>query len=262
MGIAVRQGRDFSDRDAPDAEPVIIVSESLAARLWPGLDPIGRTARAGNAERTVIGVVADVRQASLEEGGAHQMYFSYAQVPDFAGMDVVLRSSLPPATMAPAVRGVLRTLDPMLSATDVRALETFVDRATSPRRILVALLGGFSLLALLLACLGIYSTVSYGVTERVQEFGVRMALGATAHDIRVGVVRRTLLVVLTGVAVGAAASFVVTRLMAALLFQTSTTDATTFASTAAVLLGVALLAGYLPAARASRVSPIEALRNE
>jgi len=262
MGIAVRQGRDFSDRDAPDTGPVLIVSESLAGRLWPGLDPIGRTARAGRAERTVIGVVADVRQASLEEGGAHQMYFSYAQVADFFGMDVVLRSSLPPATMAPAVRGALRMLDPTLSATDVRALDTFVDRATSPRRFLVTLLAGFSVLALVLACLGIYSTVSYGVTDRVREFGVRMALGATANDIRSGVLRGTLLVVLIGVAVGAAASFVVTRLMAALLFQTSTTDVATFASAAAVLLGVALMAGYVPAVRASRVSPMEALRNE
>ncbi len=260
MGIAVR-GRDFAERDLPDAQPVVIVSESLARKLWPGLDAVGRTAQAANAERTVIGVATDVRQTSVEEGGAHQMYFSYAQVADSVGLDLVLRSSLPPATVAAAVRRTLGEFDSTLSATDVRSLDTFVERAISPRRFLVLLLGTFSLVALALACLGIYSTVSYGVSERVQEFGVRMALGATAGDIRQGVIRNTLVVAAVGIAVGALASFVVTRLMTALLFGTSATDATTFALTAAVLVGVAVVAGYLPALRASRVSPMEALRN-
>ena len=149
-----------------------------------------------------------------------------------------------------------------LSATDVRTLDTLVDRAISPRRFLVALLGGFSLIALVLACVGIYSTVAFTVGERVQEFGVRMALGASAADIRTHVLRQTLVVAGIGVAVGGVASFLVARLMASLLYETSTADAATFGVTAFVLTGVAAIAAFIPAMRASRVSPMAALRSE
>ncbi len=261
MGIPVRAGRDFDERDQPDAQPVIVLSESLARKAWPGLDAVGRTVRAGgNRERVVIGVVADVRQTSLETGDEYQMYLPVTQVRE-PSPNLVVRSSLPSASVAAAVRIAVRDLDPTLSITDIRPMETFVERAISPRRFLVLLLGGFSIVALTLACLGIYSTVAYGVGERVKEFGVRMALGATAGDIRHGVVRQTLIIAALGVAIGAIASLALTRLMTALLFGTSATDVTTFVATAALLVLVALVAGYLPAVRASRVSPMEALRD-
>ena len=148
-------------------------------------------------------------------------------------------------------------------STSVSSVRTSVaDRAISPRRFLVALLGGFSLIALVLACVGIYSTVAFTVGERVKEFGVRMALGASAADIRTHVLRQTLVVAGIGVAVGGVASFLVARLMASLLYETSTADAATFGVTAFVLTGVAAIAAFIPAMRASRVSPMAALRSE
>ena len=261
MSIAVRSGRDFTASDTPDSEPVIVLSESLAGRLWPGQDPIGRQANVANRARRVVGVVADVRQTSLELAGGFHMYLPHTQAND-GGFDLVVRSPLPPAAVAPLVRRALGDLDPRLSATDARVLDDFVERAISPRRFLVALLTGFALLALGLASLGIYSTVSYGVGERTQEFGVRMALGASATQIRQEVMRQTLTIVGAGAALGALASLVAGRLMQALLFETSSTDVVTFAVTAGVLGGVALAAAYFPAARASRVSPMVALRSE
>jgi ABC-type antimicrobial peptide transport system permease subunit len=189
------------------------------------------------------------------------MYFPYEQILE-GDLDLVVRSALPVASLAPMVRRTLGDLDPRLSATDVRVLDTLVDLAISPRRFLVTLLGGFSMLALALACLGIYSTVAYGVGERVQEFGVRMALGASSGDIRTSVIRQTLTLAALGVTIGAIASFALARLMASLLYDTSTTDAVTFGLTALLLSVVAVVAGYVPAARASRVSPMAALRSE
>ena len=261
MGIAIREGRDFTDADAADQEVAVIVNASLARALYPGQSAVGRELQSGTRRGRIVGVVSDVRQTSLEGGVTNQMYYSHAQSQD-AGLDLVVRTSLPAAALAPAIRRTLGELDPTLSATDVRTLDSLVDRAISPRRFLVALLGGFALLALVLACVGIYSTVAYSVGERIREFGVRMALGATAADIRTSVVRQTLIVAGAGVSAGAAASFVVAELLASLLYDTSATDLTTFGVTAALLMVVAATAAYIPAARASRVSPMTALRAE
>ncbi|HTU99065.1 MAG TPA: ABC transporter permease [Luteitalea sp.] len=261
MNIRLREGRDFTTADTADTDRVAVINETLAQSLYPGQTAVGRDLQNGNRTFRIIGVVSDVRQTSLENGHDHQMYFSYTQVRD-AGLDLIVRTNLPAATIAPAIRRALGELDPSLSATDVRTLDTLVDRAISPRRFLVALLGGFSLIALVLACVGIYSTVAFTVGERVREFGVRMALGASSNDIRQHVLRQTLLVAGLGVAVGAVASFLVGRVMASLLYETSAADVTTFGVTALVLTGVAALAAYIPAMRASRVSPMEALRGD
>jgi predicted permease len=262
MGVRLRSGRDFAASDTSESEEVIVLSESLAQRLWPGQDAVGRLVEAaGSGKRRVIAVAADVRQTSIEAAGAYHMYLPFSQVND-GGLDLVVRSTLPAATVAPMIRRALGDLDPRLTATDARVIGDFVERAISPRRFLVALLSGFAILALGLASLGIYSTVSYGVGERVQEFGVRMALGASGTEIRRGVLAQTLTIVGTGVAIGALASFIVARLMTAMLFETSSTDVATFTLTALVLTAVALTAAYVPAARASRVSPMAALRSE
>ena len=261
MGMRLKDGRDLADSDRADSEPVVVVSESLARTLYPGQNAVGRMAQNGRTDLRIVGVVADIRQTSLETGGALHFYLPYTQTGN-TSMDLVVRSSLPVASIAPAIRRTLGALDPRLSATDLRPLDTLVDRAISPRRFLVALLGSFALIALALACIGIYSTVAFSVGERVREFGVRMALGATAGDISLGVFRQTATLAGIGVAIGALASLWVTRLMSALLYETSATDTMTFVVTALVLAAVAVVAGYVPAARAARLSPMVALRDE
>jgi predicted permease len=266
MQISLKAGRDFSDMDVrkPGEDPkttarAVIVNETLARILYPGIDPVGRSAVTGGIPLTIIGVVADVRQSSLEEAPVSQMYLAWAEVGG-ASLDLVVRTTLAPASLVPTLRRAFAEVDSRLMATDIRRIDGLVDRAISPRRFLVSLLAGFSILALVLASLGIYGVVSYGVTQRIPEIGVRMALGATAGDVRRQIVGDTLRMALAGIAIGAAISFALTRVVASLLYETSPRDPVTFAIMVAVLSAVALLAGYLPARRASRIDPMRALR--
>jgi len=266
MGIRLKSGRDFSDHDLPEgtAQPahrVVIINETLARILYPGVDPVGRAANTGNTPMTIVGVAEDVRQSSLDESPASQMYLAWAQGGG-AGLDLIVRTSLPSASLVPMLRRTLAEVDSRLMATDVRLIEGLVERAVSPRRFMVSLLGGFSILALILASLGIYGVVSYTVSQRVQEIGVRMALGATAGDVRRKVLGDTLVLAFVGIAIGAAASLALGRVVNSLLFSTSATDPLTFAAMMLTLSVVAAIAGYLPARRASRVDPMQALRTE
>lgn len=261
MGIRLTAGRDFLEQDPMQDRQPVIVNETLARALYPDVDPIGRPAVTGNQELTIVGVVANVRQTSLEEAPVHQMYLDLARGGGI-NPELIVRTSMDPASLAPALRATLADLDSRLIATDIRVLDALVDRATSPRRFLVALLAGFSGLALVLASLGIYGVVSYGVSQRTAEFGVRMALGATGRQVRRQVMRETLQLTAAGVAIGVAASFLLARVLASLLYATSTTDRATFAGAALLLSAVAIAAGYLPALRASRIEPLHALRGE
>jgi predicted permease len=266
MGIRLKSGRDFSDHDVPEgntgqAHRVVIVNETLARILYPGVDPVGRVANTGNTPMTIVGVVDDVRQSSLDEAPASQMYLAWAQGGG-AGLDLIVRSSLPTSSLVPMLRKTLADVDSRLMATDVRLIDDLVDRAISPRRFIVSLLGGFSALALLLASLGIYGVVSYTVTQRVPEIGVRMALGATAGDVRRQVLGDTLRLAAVGIAVGTAVSLTLGRVINSLLFATSATDPLAFGLMVLSLAVVALVAGYLPARRASRIDPMQALRAE
>jgi predicted permease len=271
MGIEIRQGRDFTTQDLPQPAPdgpnqperrAVIVNETLARTLYPGVDPLGRVATTNNnMALTIVGVVRDVRQTSLDEAPAAQMYLSWAQGAG-AGLDLIVRTSLPPGAVMPAIRRTLAETDRRVLATDSRVVADLVERAVSPRRFLVSLLGGFSLLALLLASLGIYGVVSYGVTQRTAEIGVRMALGATAGDVRRQIVRDTLRMALAGIAIGTAVSLGLSRVINTLLFATSATDPWTFAAMVLLLGLVAVVAGYVPARRASRIDPMRALRSE
>ena len=267
MGIPLKAGRDFSDNDLPDAKgqaprprPVII-NETVARVLYPGLDPIGRPAMTGGSPLTIVGVVADVRQTSLDEAPVAQMYLALAQGGG-AGADLIVRTALATTSLIPTLRRTLSEIDSRLMATDVRQIEHLVDRAVSPRRFMVWLLGGFSVLALILASLGIYGVVSYGVSQRIPEIGVRMALGATAGDVRRQIMTDTMTLAAIGIALGAGVSLALARVINSLLFATSATDPLTFGVMIALLATVALVAGYLPARRASRIDPMRALRAE
>jgi predicted permease len=261
MGIPLKAGRDFLEEDpAKDRNPVI-VNETLARALYPGVDPIGRPAETFGPPLTIVGVAADVRQNSLDEAPVYQMYLDMARGSGL-NPDLIARTTLKPAALAPLLRATLTEVDASLVATDIRVLDTLVDRATSPRRFLVSLLGGFSIFALVLASLGIYGVISYGVTQRTPEFGVRMALGATGGEVRGQIFGDTLRLALAGVAIGVGASLALGRAIASLLYGTSPTDPLTFGTVGLVLVVVALFAGYLPALRASRIEPMRALRAE
>jgi len=261
MGIPLRAGRDFTARDTARSEPVLIVNETLARILYPGQDAVGRPVQLNDASQTIVGVVHDVRQTNVDEAPASQMYLPYARGGG-AGAELIVRSGVDASSMVASARTALAALDPMLAVTGVRPITDLVERAVSPRRFLVSLLGAFSGMGLLLASLGIYGVVSYGVTQRTREIGVRMALGATAAIVRREVLTDTLRLALAGVALGMTASALLARVLTTLLYGTSPGDPLTFAGTAALLVTVAAIAGFIPALRASRVDPMTALRME
>jgi len=177
------------------------------------------------------------------------------------GAELVVRSKLPSETLAPEVMSTLRSINPGQPATEFKPVQGLVDHAVSPRRFFVLLVGIFAGLGLLLASLGIYGVISYSVTQRTQEIGIRMALGATQTRVQLGVIAKTLALTLSGIAVGTIASFAISGLIASLLFGTAPTDPATFVAIVLLLMAVALLAGYIPARRASRIDPMVALRN-
>jgi predicted permease len=259
MGIALVAGRDISERDVPSSAPVIVINETMARTLWPGQNAVGRIMRACG-ERQVVGVVGDVRHLALEQGSGMEMYLPMRQCNDISSVDLVVHSSLPPAELAAGVRAALKPIAPNLPGKEFRPLQQLVDKAVSPRRFLVALLGGFALFALLLASLGIYGVVSYGVTQRTQEIGIRMALGASASRLQAGIIVQTLGLAAIGMLMGAIASVVLARSLGGLLFGVTATDPLTFLGMPMVLALVAAIAGYLPARRASRIDPSIALR--
>lgn len=260
MGMHLREGRDLSWSDTPTSERVVILNETAAKRLWPGEDPLGRIAVVGGDDSKVVGVVSDVRETSVEESSGPDVYLPVTQAGP-VGAELVVRTKLPLDVMASSVLRTLRELNPGQPATEFRPIQQIVDHAVSPRRFFVMLVSGFAALGLILASLGIYGVISYSVTRQTQEIGIRMALGATQARVLLGVLNRTLRLTLIGLALGMVASFAVARLIASLLFGTAPTDPVTFAGMAVLLCGVALLAGYIPAHRASRIDPMIALRS-
>lgn len=264
IGIPLLAGRDISDRDTSSSESVIVINETMAQRLWPGQDPIGKSllglCTAG--ERRVVGVAADVRHLALEQDSGNEMYLPLRQCGDLPSADMVVRSTLATAQMTSAVRQALAPLNPAISANEFRTLQELVDRSVSPRRFVVLLLGAFALFALVLASLGIYALISYSVTQRTQEIGIRMALGASTRNVRTQIVKQTLRLSLIGIAIGTIASWLAARSISRLLFGVTPTDPVTFGAMVVVLATVASLAGYLPARRASRIDPLIALRAE
>ena len=260
MGMRMLQGRDISWDDLVNNRGVVVINQTVARKLWPGQNPIGRHAIAGGADAEVIGVVADVRETSAEEAGGAQMYLPANKQFGPEGSYLVVRSKLPPDALATTVMRTLRDINPGQPATEFRPVQGLVDHATSPRRFFVLLVGAFAGLGLLLASLGIYGVISYVVTRKTQEIGIRMALGATQTRVQLDVIWETMQLALIGIGIGFVASLAVARLIASLLFRTAPTDPLTFLAMLVLLGGVALLAGYIPARRASKIDPMVALR--
>jgi predicted permease len=263
MGIPLRAGRDLLPSDTATTEPVIVINETLARTVWPGQDPIGKYLLGGCAkERRVVGVVGDVRHLALEQTSGNEMYIPLRQCTDLPSADLVVRSTLPTTQLAGALRAALQPIAANLPGNDFRTLDQIVDKSVSPRRFLVLLLGAFAAFALVLASLGIYGLISYSVSQRTQEIGIRMALGASTREVQKRIITETLWLAAIGMVIGSAASWVVARGAERLLFGVTPRDPGTFAAMIVVLTIVAVLAGYLPARRASRIDPMVALRAE
>jgi len=269
MGVALREGRYFSETDAGQAMLVAIINETMAREFWPNENALGKRFKLGGPESrrpwlTIVGVVADVRQMGADAPVKAEMYKPYKQAATqfFAPRDLVIRTSVSPTSLSSAVVAKVHEVDPDQPVSNIRTMEQVLGEEIQLRKTGSTLLAFFAALAMLLAALGIYGVLSYFVTQRTPEFGVRMALGAQTGDILRLVLKRGMGLALAGVAIGLAASFVLTRLMASLLFEVSASDPATFGLIAVVLAGVAFLSCYIPARRAAKVDPMAALRYE
>jgi putative ABC transport system permease protein len=262
MEIPLLRGRDFTDQDSPTTQRIAIVSQKTAQKIWGDDDPIGRQLTFGaNRPLTVVGVVGDVRSNGLDQEPFPTMYFP-ASVRQWPIMDIVIRTAAAPESALPAVRQKVRELDAELPVSTVRTMEQWISTGATQPRLNTILLALFAAVAVLISAIGIYGVLSYSVTRRTREIGVRMALGAQSADVLRLVVREGMAVGVAGIAIGLLGSIAVSRLLSALLFGVASRDPATFAGVAALLFSVALLACYIPARRAARVSPLEALRDE
>ena len=261
MRIPLHAGRDFTEADNLSSERVVLVNETLARMLWPGADPLGRIITKGSdQEYRVIGVVGGVRYFGFEKDSGAEVYFPIRQNADFSSVDLVVRGSSAPAPLAAALRTALQSADPNLPVAEFRTMDDLVDRAVFARRMVVVLLTGFAAFGLILASLGIFSVISYSVSRREPEIGLRIALGASASGLQAQILIQTLKLAAIGLVAGVPASWAAALAIRGLLFDTSPNDWATIAGVLALLTCVAALAGYVPARRASRLNPLDTLR--
>ncbi|MGH9823262.1 MAG: ABC transporter permease, partial [Blastocatellia bacterium] len=270
LGISTIEGRAFTDADGENAEHVVMVSATTAREFWPGKNPIGKHLRAlwEQQWRTVIGVVADVRQFDLSNRTPAWIrgvvYMPYPQsvawnhqIP--LEMALIVRTSENPGKVSAEIRQLVAQVNPDLPVGDVRQLESIVLNSTSDSRSLVWLFAGFAGCALLLAAIGVYGLVSYATAQRTSELGLRLALGATKASLVGLVIRHTLTLVACGLGLGIAASFALTKALSSFLYGVAPTDPITLFGACVILMAVGVLAGYLPARKAANVDPLKAL---
>jgi predicted permease len=262
MGIELLSGRQLSPDDRNDEALAMIINETGARELFPAQEAVGKMVSLyGESEWEVVGVVADVRHQSLEEGSGIEMYLPMGAM-GWGTLDMVVRSPLPVEALLGPVAGAIRGADPSMPTGDFQTLTSVVDRAVSPRRFTLLLLGAFAGTALILAALGIYGVLSYSVSQRIPEIGIRMALGESGGQVLGRVVGRTMALAGVGAVLGAVGSVLLSSLLGTLLYGIEATDFGTFLSMTGILLVVSALAGYLPARRASKTDPMVALRAE
>jgi putative ABC transport system permease protein len=263
IGIPLLKGRSFTDQDGPDSAKVILINQSMASQYWPNDDPIGKQVHLpqNNITVSVIGVVGNAKQFGLSEELRPQIYACYTQNPNIFAT-IVARTDVEPMSLAESVKKAVWSVDKDQPMWKIRTVDYLLERNVASERFVVMLMSVFAALALILTSLGIYGVISYSVTQRTQEIGVRMALGALERDVLKLVISQAAFLALIGVVIGLAASFALTRLMSSLLFGVSPTDPVTFAGITMLLFAVAMLACYLPARRATKVDPMVALRYE
>jgi predicted permease len=267
MSVPIRAGRDVSDSDTAKTEMVALVSESFVNRYWPGKDALGRRFNFAGYDRTIVGVVGNIRVRGLERSSEPQVYLPHRQMPDgrlwgYVPKEVVIRATTPLDLLVPQVRSIIREADPQLPISDVRAMTEIVDLQTSTRTVQVQVLTTFALIALLLAATGIHGVLSFAVSQRTAEIGVRVAMGAQRRDILSLVIKQGAVLVGAGLLPGLLLAYFAGRSLQSLLIGVSPGDPRTFAVAGIVTVGMALSGMILPTLRALRVDPIKAIRAE
>jgi putative ABC transport system permease protein len=263
LGVPLRRGRYLEERDSATAPQVALVNETMARKFWSGQDAVGKRFESSQEGPwiTVVGVVGDIHQAGLDTTPQPEMYRPYQQEDNLAS-GLAIRTSGDPLAIAAAVQRVIWTVDPEQPVMNVASMEQVLDHEVDQRRLLMLLLGAFAALALTLASLGIYGVLAYLVSFQTHEIGIRMALGARAPDILRAVVMRGLWMAAIGIGLGVVAALALTRLMAHMLFGVTSTDTATYSIVMTAGLAVSALASYIPARRATKIDPLEALRYE
>jgi putative ABC transport system permease protein len=267
LGIPLRAGRDFDERDSGTAPYVAVVSESFAERFWPDEDPLGKRFEFGLAEREVVGVVGDIRVRGLERPSEPQVYLPHQQVPDgsllgYSPKELVVRTTAPREPLIAELRRIVRRADAELPVGRVRTLGEVVGEQTTPRRVQVGVLGAFTALSLTLSGIGLYGLLAFSVSQRRGELGLRLALGAPVSGIVGMVVKEAALLCAAGALAGIGLGYVAARGLEALLFGVQPGDAPTYLVSTGVVLLLAVLACAQPALRAASVDLTEALRAE
>jgi predicted permease len=261
MGITMKEGRGFTDRDDSTSVRVMVVNEQMAKKYWAGTSPIGRTVKYGGQEHTVVGVVPTGKYRRLGEPPTPFYYLAQAQHWN-RGMSIVIRTAGDPLAVAPALRSAVTAFDETLPVSDIRTMTRHLGIALMPARLAGAALGVFGLLGLVLASIGMYGVMAYTVSQRRREIGIRMAIGAAGRDVVGMIMRQGLTLVIIGAAIGIGGALGASRLLRGILYSPSVIDPLTFAGVPLLLTAVAALASWLPARRASGVDPLEALRRE
>ena len=263
LGIPIKQGRDFTWQDKSSSPLVVIINETMAKKLFPGESAVGHRLITGIASipREIVGVTGDVRAENLSLPPGIEMYYPSTQL-DGAFQSIVVRSDRPASSLRGELIAAIHSLDPGLPIDQVQSYTEVLSEASADRRLSMYLLGGFAGLALALAGMGIYSVIAYGVAQRTNEFGIRFALGAAARDVIGLVMKEGLRLSVLGLVVGLGLSFAVTRLMQRLLFEVSPSDPLLYSGVALFICGIAALACFVPAMRATRIDPMTALRTE
>jgi putative ABC transport system permease protein len=261
IGVPVIEGREFSELDDAKAAPVVMVNRTIARRFWPNQDPIGKLVWIGNlAPARVVGVLGDIKNDSLAKSAQAEIFLPYPQLPS-ATLYISVRTSLDEHSVASALRAQIASINPSQPLNDIQSMEERLESSSAQTRSMMLLIGVFSATALILAVVGIYGVIAYSVAQRTQELGIRIALGASDADILKLVVGNGLKLAGVGILIGVVASVALTRLMASFLYKTSATDLLTFAGSAFVFALVAAVASYLPARKAMRINPTDALRS-
>jgi len=269
LGIQKRRGRDFTRSDTANSMPVVVLNETLARRIWGTDDPINRQIKLNGATRQIIGVVADIREMGLDQPAAPTIYTPASQVPDSMTLATnrwfltswIIKTSQP-IELGTTLRNAVREADPQLPIANIRLMNEVVSSSINAQRFTTTLMAAFAGLALMLTAIGLYGVLTYLVSNRTQEIGLRMALGAQPRNILALIFRQGIVWVVSGVALGLLAAFALTRLMTHLLYEVSATEPSSFVLVSLLLFAVALVACYVPARRATKVDPMIALRHE